>query len=605
LAKYYYEHPGDRNEIYAAAKKWKENCLIGDTSFIWENEKIWTVHNLNRFKAVFVDNPNESGSSFDEKLKNQLENESEDIYKLTIELLFIYNLFPRRGSIRFETKMRNLKTVAAWKDIPIDDDLEIFQGLKEGLGSTGTFYNTSKFYELSFLVLTALNLKEYPVTERETVLNDPRKIKQLAEENRLKIGKRVQMQHVFLHLVSPEKFERIASWGHKDRIVKSFDYLLKDSSLNDVDEKIYHIRNHFEVKGPSASFDFYDTSEVADRWNDKTKKTEPDLKPVTGTNPHEKPPKELTPNIELFGEDLVYENKEVLLEQVTTAIRNGKHIILTGPPGTGKSKLATKICELYNVKSMLVTASSNWSTYETIGGYRPNRNGELRFEEGIFLSCFKEKETNQLLNKWLIIDEINRADIDKAFGSLFSVLAGDQVKLPFESTSGELITIKPQHIENEPVNDYTYVVSEDWRIIATMNTTDKSSLYEMSYAFMRRFAFIPVGIPKDINNILIEEYLSSWEIDNYPYVEIITAIWKLINKYRKIGPAIVQDIVNHTIDNEDFTSPIILYVLPQFEGLPVAKIREFINEIIDETEAVISIEQLEDFVSDFFDDGLF
>ena len=295
----------------------------------------------------------------------------------------------------------------------------------------------------------------------------------------------------------------------------------------------------------------------------------------------------------------------MLLEQVTTAIRNGKHIILTGPPGTGKSKLATKISELYDVESMLVTASSNWSTYETIGGYRPNRNGDLNFEEGIFLGCFKEKGTNQLLNKWLIIDEINRADIDKAFGSLFSVLAGDEVKLPFESKSGELITIKPQVLENEVENDHTYVVSEDWRIIATMNTTDKSSLYEMSYAFMRRFAFIPVSIPKEINSNLIEEYLSSWKIVNYPYVEILTAIWKLINKYRKIGPAIVQDIVNHTIDNEDFTSPIILYVLPQFEGLPVAKIREFINEIINETEAIISIEQLEDFVSDFFDDGLF
>lgn len=596
MAKYSYDQQNDREAIYTAAKKWKERCLIEDISFIWEDEELWTLHNLKRFKEIFVDNPNESGDSFDEKLKKQLEDESEEVYKLTIELLFIYYLFPRKESIKFETKMKKLKMVASWKDIKIDEHLEIFKGLKDGLGSTGTFYNTSKFYELAFLVTTALNLKELPVAERKDLLNDDKKLKEMADANRLKIGKRVQMLHVFLHLVLPEKFERIASWGHKERIVNSFDYLIKDPLVTDVDEKIYEIRKHFEIKEHKADFDFYDTSSVADKWRETSKnKPKPDTTPSI----------DRAPSVDTFGDGLVFENKEVLLEQVTTAIKNGKHIILTGPPGTGKSKLATKISELYKVKSMLVTASSNWSTYETIGGYRPNRNGDLNFEEGFFLSCFKEKGTNQPLNKWLIIDEINRADIDKAFGSLFSVLAGDEVKLPFEAANGELVTITPQVLGNELVDDHTYVVSEDWRIIATMNTTDKSSLYEMSYAFMRRFAFIPVSIPKDINRDLIEEYLASWKIVNYPYVEILTAIWKLINKYRKIGPAIVRDIVGHTIDNEDFTSPIILYVLPQFEGLPIAKIRDFINEIINETEAVISFEQLEDFVADFFDDGLF
>src|SRR5699024_11350506 len=47
----------------------------------------------------------------------------------------------------------------------------------------------------------------------------------------------------------------------------------------------------------------------------------------------------------------------------------------------------------------------------------------------------------------------------------------------------------------------------------------------------------------------------------------LTAIWKLINAYRKIGPAIVRDIALYTNESEDFVSAIILYVLPQFEGL--------------------------------------
>ena len=40
-------------------------------------------------------------------------------------------------------------------------------------------------------------------------------------------------------------------------------------------------------------------------------------------------------------------------------------------------------------------------------------------------------------------------------------------------------------------------VPANWRIIATMNVFDKNLLFDMSYALMRRFAFIEVGTPSD------------------------------------------------------------------------------------------------------------
>ena len=40
-------------------------------------------------------------------------------------------------------------------------------------------------------------------------------------------------------------------------------------------------------------------------------------------------------------------------------------------------------------------------------------------------------------------------------------------------------------------------VPANWRIIATMNVFDKNLLFDMSYALMRRFAFIEVGTPCD------------------------------------------------------------------------------------------------------------
>jgi energy-coupling factor transporter ATP-binding protein EcfA2 len=612
MAIFYETEKNDRVAIYEAAEKWKNECLLNDKSLIWDGESIWTDANFNRFRSIFVDNPDESGDNFDSKFKKQLENESEGVYKFAIELMFIYYIFPYNGSISYKTKMKKLEMIASWKGIEFNPSFPIFDALKDGLGATGTFYNTSKYFEVSFLFLVAEKLKKLPLEKRKEILNNASELKKTAEDTRKLVGKRVQIMHILLHLLLPVKFERIASWGHKYMIAKAYSELIMDNSITDTDEKLLMIREKLQTKYPNEDFDFYETPGIEDEW----RASEKTIKKLS-QNENVGIPVELEPDsvnnipsvnfdVHPFQNGLIFENLDVLLDQVMTAIRNGKHIILTGPPGTGKSKLASKICEMYSVQSKMVTASSNWSTYETIGGYRPDSQGNLYFNEGIFLECVKEKETNQPKNNWLIIDEINRSDIDKAFGSLFSVLTGDEVTLPFQSKSGKTIVIKPQGkvTTNEP-NDYTFIIPNDWRIIATMNTLDKASLYEMSYAFMRRFAFIPVGIPKNITSELIEQYLDVWDMNTYPNVDILESIWKLINNFRKIGPAIVKDIAKHTQDNDDFTSAIILYVLPQFEGLPVNKIKEFITRLVDDTDAIIDRNQLDDFMNDFFDAGAF
>ncbi|SIS90578.1 MoxR-like ATPase [Salimicrobium salexigens] len=296
---------------------------------------------------------------------------------------------------------------------------------------------------------------------------------------------------------------------------------------------------------------------------------------------------------------LYFEGEEELVTQVRTAMANGKHIILTGPPGTGKSKLAKYICDMFKADYKMSTATSDWSTYETIGGYRPNSDGTLSFSPGLFLECFKDETTSLPQNKWLIIDEMNRADIDKAFGSLFSALTGDPITLNFQTKSGRPLLLKPQKDEKTVVpNEWEYIIPKSWRLIGTMNTLDKASLYEMSYAFMRRFAFIPVGIPRDIDDQLVKNYLETWEIANFKYTDTLVSMWKYINEYRPIGPAIIEDIARYVKDEGDLTSAIILYVLPQFEGLLDKEILEFIQEVREVPE--VEEDKLIQFAEDFF-----
>lgn len=49
--------------------------------------------------------------------------------------------------------------------------------------------------------------------------------------------------------------------------------------------------------------------------------------------------------------------------------------------------------------------------------------------------------------------------------------------------------------------------------------------------------------------------------------EGLAEVWNIINKYRRVGPAIIEDIARYVSVEGDYTSAVILYVLPQFEGV--------------------------------------
>ncbi len=277
-----------------------------------------------------------------------------------------------------------------------------------------------------------------------------------------------------------------------------------------------------------------------------------------------------------FPEDM----KKRIHRSILSSLISGKNIILVGPPGTGKTTIAENIASsIMDDDFIFSTATSDWTTFNTTGGYYPKKSGrDLEFKPGIFLSCFREDGLPA--NKWLVVDEINRADIDKAFGELFTVMAGKDVDLPYTGENDENISIKymdePDNLDNETLdlkNDY--YVTPRWRIIATLNTWDKASLYEMSYAFMRRFTFIDVDIP-DIEDGIVEKYIenSSWGIkksDVEDFTEKVEEIWKTMNETgREIGPAIIKDILlflKNYRGEKEYVQAIAQYIFPQMEGM--------------------------------------
>lgn len=182
-----------------------------------------------------------------------------------------------------------------------------------------------------------------------------------------------------------------------------------------------------------------------------------------------------------------------ILRSAAAAIRVG-HLVLQGPPGTGKSSLVRALAKAFNASTFAVTAHEDWTIYDVIGRLEL-RLTEDRKEEIIpvngalteaVIRCGNNvvqhfDDPNHPQAEWLLIDELNRAHLDKAFGELFSVLGTD-----------ELVPINLPHQKD---GNRELVIPKRFRIIATLNSYDKQFVQSLSQAIRRRFTFISLDVP--------------------------------------------------------------------------------------------------------------
>lgn len=266
-------------------------------------------------------------------------------------------------------------------------------------------------------------------------------------------------------------------------------------------------------------------------------------------------------------------------QQIRSALKSGKrHLMFYGPPGTGKTSLAELVAAHLHTSYKMVTGSADWSSQDVIGGYQPVGGGNIRFSKGVLLEHF---------DKPLIIDELNRCDIDRVLGPLFTVLSGQPTTLPYLIEPGndqsERFVILPKH--KPDAADHEFAPTDNWRILATINSIDKASLYQLSYALTRRFGWILVDAPADLPGFIrefcaLQGYVSGDIAADAPVP--LADIWAAVNEARPMGAAPFIDAIAYcrsTRDDFDFftaataeTRPSYLgafqvFVLPMLDGI--------------------------------------
>ena len=476
-------------------KEFVETCVVNKDALLTDGKELFTKGNLDNtskflktIKPLFDDNNEKArksnkenrsnkqkvwgigdifdGNVFDEfKEISQYKQDEEQIIKILLHCNWLMYLCSDRQH------KQNTNPQYYKKEEDIKDYFNIHPKWAIGPTFSGTSLDAMLFIvELVKEVKKNKPNKEESISKIEELCNDTKWKKVLTWDGKKEISCDA-IVNILLFLCKPNYYLPIPAQNKKGLIVKKLAGLIGGQNQeDDIDEKLNKIRGQLR------------TIKIKDE-EGKEKEKYPDLNPFWH---HDIRPfwDESTPDL----------NSDNLSDE--TLIEYKKAMVLYGPPGTSKSYQARRIAENIiakalkekesNISQCLNSLDKTLNSHIHILQMHPNytyedfivgksiEGGQVVVKPGKLLKIIAKIDEQDQLPHFIILDEINRVDISRVFGELFTAMEPSYRENGVElsvDVSQEKLLLK---------------VPENMYFIGTMNMID-FSLEQIDFALRRRF----------------------------------------------------------------------------------------------------------------------
>lgn len=512
---------GKQNNYQKEFADFVKNCICNNGTLLTVTKDLFTIENLKATKAFLrqikplFDKKNEearktnkqakkkvaktwgigdifNGSVFGDDFKDLINN-----FKFKVDQQMIIEILLHCNWLMYLCSDRQHKQNQALGHYKKEKDLEEYFKANIEWAIGPTFSGTS-LDAMLFIVELILKVKEN--TENKNITDNIKKIENLCNDDEWKKGLKWNDQdqkstisteaivNIILFFCDNEKYLPIPAQNKKDLISKK---------LKDIVKNVQQSQQDFEGVSPIDQNLFRIREELRTLTNSKDNSQ---LYPETNPFWHS--------TIRPFWDDTTEKlDNEQLSDK--TLLEYKKAMILYGPPGTSKSYQARKmaegmIAEALRENSNIFEAILNLQT--TIGSHihilqmHPNytyddfiigksidEKGKIVVKPGKMLQIIKGIKGNDSIPHFVILDEINRVDISRVFGELFTAMEASYRDKGVE-LSVNISDIPEVEKEGLDIKDgKLYLkVPQNLYFIGTMNMID-FSLEQVDFALRRRF----------------------------------------------------------------------------------------------------------------------
>ena len=494
----------DRVPVDAVVDRWRKECVLQDGSLFFPGESVWTQDHAQELVEHFNEQLLLDERTFEEKLTVQLEPVSRGAKRLMAEIVAAYFLFAT--NVKGPRKRELVSFVLEMSGDELPDDGDVARAFDTGIGSAGQAFNSRRHFLLGYVISFVRRFKAEAEARRRELLVEPWGFRDwLVGPDEQADGGEQMMRHILLHLLFPVEFERIASGDHKYRVADTFEGLLDGDPPGDIDRRLWAVRERIEELMPNGqptiggAVDFYETP-LLEAWDP----TEDDRSDDAGGISH-------------LG-----------------ALEQKRAVVLFGPPGTGKTyeakDLAVRLLRhqalvRWKAASFLqhthlidevaarqvrrLQLHQNYSYEDFVWGMRVGPGGATVPQEGYLLQLVREIDASRQepapgltpLPWVLILDEVNRVDLSRLLGEVFSTLEDREaeVDLPMLGEDGKRRTLR---------------LPQDLYLIATMNLIDQS-VEQLDFALRRRFLWLESGFRGDIIAPVVRQRWESYDASGH------------------------------------------------------------------------------------------